>query len=149
MKIFIHSSLNYIIFLLFIISSKNSFFTFLGLLNFTLTISSIIVVAVFFVYKKFQWQVRLCVVVFVESWDRKVFSLERIVFLRIGLCLQALLFPTTPTTTTGFQVFFYSHFSWLFFKPHYFSFWAINISVTLSLSLSLSHTLSIYIFSAG
>lgn len=53
-KIFIHSSLNYIIFLLFIISSKNSFFTFLGLLNFTLTISSIIVVAVFFVYKKFQ-----------------------------------------------------------------------------------------------
>lgn len=47
---------------------------------------------------------RLCVFVSEKSWDRKVFSLERIVFLRIGWCLQALLFPTTPTTATGFQI---------------------------------------------
>jgi hypothetical protein len=42
-----------------------------------------------------------------ESRDRKVFSFGRILFLRIGWCLQALLFPTTPTIATGFQVFYF------------------------------------------
>lgn len=46
---------------------------------------------------------------------RKRFVLWRLCYQRIWWCLQAFVFPTTPTTVACFQVIFYSYFLDFFF----------------------------------